>query len=558
MTFSPKLVGISVVCLSLVLITLNCGSGSEGETESSAAAQSSSALADATLDMDSRLLVLRSGCEKNYHYDRDTGDIVGILIEKLQHGGTDQLHRCKEELAELGVVALAEVERLLNRNFDSEMGFSVVQNCIEILSLMGIPEAHDALVKCLDHPRDAVRAATLRALSKGAASADDFDRLLAHIPVERENPRQLAAVALYTADPVRAANEYLDWFETGRFQDLWPYVVGKVVVERDSGVVARCGELFSGVPLGVGLWLAASASAAGNEPAWELVNGLLMSPAVGQRTPAVSALIGAGMIEKLRPMINGDPDATIRSLCSQAAVGFEPKPEWLREEMLTLLGDNSVQVRNLALGYLISVNEPVALDLCISMLKGTRSELQDAVLVLVPRLQNQPEYAKRCFAELTAMDAKQSHLELSERVSILQAIGQIPLAEAAEYLRNAGLSGAGKAQGLKPHRFVMLQAANTGESGREWLIEELKSETDPERRLDMIWGIASDRDEVSRSFLIDHIQADIGPNELLFSADRLARIGPTSLVAPVLKRVVLDVRDQTVRSALQCLLWKWY
>ena len=559
MIFFSKPWARSLRGLSLILVTsaLTCCSD-DGDTSSPEAQSVSLAPDDSVLDDDSRLLLLRSDCEKNYYYDKDTGDVVGILLEKLQHGGSDQLKRSKEELSELGVIALPEVSRLLNRNFDSEGGFSVVQNCIEILGSMNTPGAHDPLVKCLDHPRDAVRAATLRALTKGTAQPEDFERLLGHLPVEREVPRQLAAVSLYVADPVRAANEYLDWFESNRNQDLWPFVIAKVVQERDPGVVSRCGEVFDKVPDVVGMWLAASASAAGNSEAFALIQNLLMSPSEGQRTPAVTAMIGAGMLDELRPMLNGDPNANIRTLIGQAAIGADPAPEWLLEEMTTMLGDGSAQVRNLALGYLVSVNEPTALDLCISMLRGTRSELQDSVLVLVQRLPSQPEFAIRCMETLFEVDAKESHLELSERVSTLQAIGQIPLAEAAMYLREMGLSGKGKAQSLDVHRFAMLQAANTGTLGREWLREELASETNPKRRLDIIWAISSDRDELSRSFLIDHIQSEIGPNELLFSADRLVRIGPTSRVAPVLKRVALDVRDQTVRSAIQCLLWKWY
>ena len=419
--------------------------------------------------------------------------------------------------------------------------------------------AHEPLMKCLDHARDAVRTTALRSLSEGAARPQDYDRILSHIPIERESPRQLAAIALYTADPVRAAHEYLDWFENDVFVDLWPFVISKVIERREPEIVARCTQLYADELPNVALWLAVSAAGGGDEEAWNAINPFLKSDLISQRTPALTAMIGVGMMDEVRPYINSDSDATIRSLACQAALNMDPKPDWVDEEVALLLNDPSVEVRNMALAYMISIGNASAQDIIISMLQGPRAQVQDAVLVLVPSIGDQPEFAERCLQTLIAVDTKSSHLELRERTSILQAIGQLPLAGAAAYLRKVSLERTEeKVQGLPAHRFAMIQAANSGLAGRNQLIEVLASEQDPVRRLDIIWGIASDRDELSRSFLIEHVQSAIGPNELLFSADRLARIGPTSRVAPVLKRVTLRCSDQVVRPALQCLLWKWY
>ena len=514
---------------------------------------------DSVLDGDKRLAVLRANCTKNYHFDRDTGDVVGILVDKLQNGGTDQLHRAKEELSSLAGIALPEVESLLKRNFDSEAGFSIIQNTIEILGSMDHPGAHAPLMKCLDHARDAVRTAALRSLSEGSALPEDFERLLSHIPIERESPRQLAAIALSTADPVRAAHEYLDWFENDVFTDLWPYVISKVIERREPEIVERCRQLYPSMLPNIALWLAASAAAGGDAKAWDTINLYLKSDLIDQRTPALTALVGVGMMDEVRPFINSDSDPTIRSLACQAALNMDPKPDWVDEEITMLLNDPSTQVRQMALSYLVSIGNSSAQDIVISLLQGTRAQVQEAVLILVPSLSAQEEFAQRCLDTLLAIDQKSSHLELRERTSTLQAIGQLPLAGAAAYLRKISLERPDeKIQGLLAHRFAMIQSANTGLPGRGYLLEALKEEKVPARRLDIIWAISSDRDELSRSFLIDHIQSPIGPNELLFSADRLAKIGPTSRVAPVLKRVTLRCSDQVVRPALQCLLWKWY
>ena len=562
-----KLPLIGYLALSIPFAIYACsseeqsGGASKGSEQSGANPDQDLAqiIDDSAIDNDKRLAVLRADCAKNYHYDRDTGDVVGILVDKLQHGGTDQLHRAKEELSSLSAIALPEIESLLKRNFDSEAAFSIIQNTIEILGSMDTPGAHGPLMKCLDHARDAVRTTALRSLSEGAALPEDFERLRDHIPIERESPRQLAAIALYTADPVRAAHEYLDWFENDVFTDLWPYVISKVIERREPEVVERCRKLYPSMLPNVALWLAASAAAGGDDLAWDTINLYLKSDLIGQRTPALTALISVGMVDEVRPFINGDANAAIRSLACQGALNINPKPDWVDEELIMLLDDPSNDVRQMALSYLISIGNPSAQDIVISMLQGPRTQLQDAVLVLVPSMEGQPEFAQRCLDTLLAIDQKNSHLELRERTSILQAIGQLPLAGAASYLRKVSLERRDeKVQGLRAHRFAMIQGANTGQAGRSFLMEALKEEEDPARRLDIIWAIASDRDELSRSFMIDHVQSPIGPNELLFTANRLAKIGPTSRVAPVLKRVTLRCSDQVVRPALQCLLWKWY
>jgi hypothetical protein len=287
MTLRPTSLRSSLVALLLATAALSgCSEqttptesvGVEPEPTAGDVALEEKLLRDGELRDDPRMRVLLAGCSQNYYFDRDTGDVVGTLLDKLQHGGTDQLKRAKEELAALGLVALPEVERLLKRSFDTDAGFSTLQNTIDVLNQMNIPEAHDPLMQCLDHARDAIRASALRCFAAGGAEPGDYDRLLSHIPIERDSPRQLAAIALYHADPVRAANEYLDWFEQGAFQDLWPFVVSKVVEQRDPGVVARCGKLYSKMQPQVALWLAASAAAGGDPDALVAVNEFLNSP----------------------------------------------------------------------------------------------------------------------------------------------------------------------------------------------------------------------------------------------------------------------------------------
>ena len=105
----------------------------------------------------------------------------------------------------------------------------------------------------------------------------------------------------------------------------------------------------------------------------------------------------------------------------------------------------------------------------------------------------------------------------------------------------------------------MLQAANTGIPGRRRLAELLPGETDPVRRIDLLWAISSRRDDLTREVLMGVVEdPSTDPYEVLFCAQRLANTGPMTTVAPLLKRVTLTVVDPVVRPALECLLWRWY
>ena len=119
---------------------------------------------------------------------------------------------------------------------------------------------------------------------------------------------------------------------------------------------------------------------------------------------------------------------------------------------------------------------------------------------------------------------------------------------------------------MTPHRFICGLSWNTGEAGRALLRSRLGSETDPERRLDLIEWIWQDRSEASRETLlaamlepVEGLDADVRPLEVLYLADRLAVMGPADVVAPP-DRVGLQGSPPTpvVRPALQCLLWQWF
>ena len=143
----------------------------------------------------------------------------------------------------------------------------------------------------------------------------------------------------------------------------------------------------------------------------------------------------------------------------------------------------------------------------------------------------------------------------------LQAIGMTPSDEAQRFLYGLALElDLEPVEGLRAHRWMCMQMANSGVLGRAVLLEGLASERDPVRRLDLIWAYATVHgdEDVREALLVLTEDDSLHPLERLFSAGRLVRVGPSHEVAPRLKRTCLRIEHPEVRKALQCMLWKWY
>jgi hypothetical protein len=104
-----------------------------------------------------------------------------------------------------------------------------------------------------------------------------------------------------------------------------------------------------------------------------------------------------------------------------------------------------------------------------------------------------------------------------------------------------------------------MQAGNTCAEGRALLRELWEEEEDPTWRVDLVAASSFEKDEPSRQFLLHVLdQERTTPLEMLHAANLLVHHGPTSVVAPRLKRAVLRVNDPVVRPALNCLMHEWY
>ncbi|MDF1797887.1 MAG: hypothetical protein P1V81_01820 [Planctomycetota bacterium] len=533
--------------LGLSLLLGACGSETEPQPEVPAA-----------VTEDPRLQTLLEPCSQGGYYDRDTGDPLGILLDKLQHGSTEALRRAKEELSQLGPVAVPEVARLLNRNFDGQFGGAHIQNSIEVLGRIDDPLAHDTIIKCLDHPRDIIRGAALRALATGAARPQDFERLLFHIPVEPEALRKSAATAMFLADPERARSEVLDWIEERRFEGLWPFVAARILTKDTTPIAQRCLAMYDKVDLQVGLILAAGALVLEQPGPKAFLQAHLEGPNPSARLAAVSAMVGVGRGVELADMATTDPDPTIRGALLEELAKLDPRPDWVVPKLRQALDDPVSAVRLIVFGALLEGDDPVAQDRCIEMLAEGREALQELAAILPTSVEAGDPFLERLLERAIELDRAQNHLPAEKRQALQQIMGRLRSADAAAYLRQVGLTEEESILRQRAHWWCMLQASNAGTEGRRYLIDELAEEADPARRLDLIWAVSSQRDELGRAFLMDFVQSDAVPEEVLFAADRLVRMGPTSEVAPVLKRVTLRVQQGDVRAAMQCLLWAAY
>ena len=522
---------------------------------------------DLERERDNRVRLLMQSVDlSNGHYDRDTGDPLAILIDKLEFSATEVLHRTKSDLANLGALAVPELDKLISRYFEDPGGGARLQNAIDVLGLMQAPAAHPPLVRCLDHPRDTIRASALRALARGSALPEDFDRLLIHVETEREHTRESAALALTVADPTRAAAQFMDWLEAGTHGDLYGVMSNKVAAADASVVGDRASALAPSIPPQLGLSLAVLGLRTGDERAVAVVQSGLAAEDPAQRAAASVALVQAGRGAAVVELVVADPAPLVRTiliteLAAQVDAGqLEASPE-LIAALHGALDAISPDVRKVALGALVRWRDPVAIDRALAMLDADRITMQETLTVLMTAMHDDPALSERVLAELLGLDAAQDHRPLAERLAILQGIGQVPDVAAAQHLWKLARAESGteaKLQGLRAHRWLLTQASNTSDEGRAWLGNQLEEVTAYPERLDVIWAASAQRTDASRDFLIDFLESDPDPYEALFAGERLAQLGPAALVAPVLKRVALRVDHGRVRAAFDAMLWRWY
>jgi hypothetical protein len=537
-----------------VALLLSSGCGSEAPPRTS---DDPSAL----LRGDRRVAELLGGCTQSGFYDRDLSDLAPILVAKLERGRPEALKRAKEELGQLGSAAFPALAQAFHANYADAMRSGVLENVVDALAFSACEEAHALRLEALRHPQESVRAKALDGMTR-QAYPEDFTVLAERLAIETVELRRKSVPALFASDCVRAEGLFLDAFEHGTDRDLWVMAATQLPETTTAEHARRCGALYPSLDPFYAPHVAVAAARGGDTQALESVRATLRSEDAQQRLVTATALQRAGMVDELAWTLREDTSGDARAIAAAALAKASPSAErdaWLR----AALDDANPTVRGEALSGLCARDDPEGLARALAQLEGDAVALTHALTALRAPLSRSPELAARALERLLGRHALEEHRPLSQRIATLKAIGQIPLPEAAAFLRRLGLAaGDEHLESLRAHDWLMIQASNTGPPGRAYLAEELSREQDPLRRLDLIDALGSQRDELARTALLALLESGASsPLETLFAASVVIKVGPSSEVAPRLKRVAFALQGPDsgeARTGLQCLLWLWY
>lgn len=506
---------------------------------------------------DARLVELLERCPTRGHFDGDTTDLLPVQVRKLSDGQLEVIRHFREELAEAGEAAVPALEALVRRSYSEPHGGPALRNALGVLRLSRAPSAHTALRLCLEHPAEEVRAAAAAGLV-AHARPQDYEPLGALLGISAPDTRQTLVAAMSQADPDRLARDLVVWMEEGRGQDLW--LPAARAAARGASDAARA-ELRPALELAPGPAVRAALLAglvlAGEQGALSDLRSLLGS---AQREERSAGLEGMELCERPAEALALLADAEVELRFRAAGLlQLAAAEERVRDGLRGALRDAHERVRDRALESLLAVGDAAAQDLALELLGGSPPEIGRAQLALRAHWVANRELAPRAFALLRERCAQLADRPLEERTKLLAALGELPDAAAARFLldeaRAAGSRSLGKLSG---HRWIARQLSSSAE-GRALAREAWSGEADEERRLDLIEAAAAGLDAPTREFLLAVVQSErAGPYETLYAAELLARLGPASSVAPVLKRVALRNAHPRVRPALDCLMWRWY
>lgn len=516
---------------------------------------------DRAVAADRRVAPLLVDCPLSGFYDRDLSDLVPVLLTKVEQAQPDPLKRAKEELGLLGAEAFPALGHAFHGYYTDPQRSPFLENVVDALTFNAADESHALLMEALRHPQESVRSKALDGLQR-LARPEDFDVLVERLAIETRELRRHTVPALFRADRTRAEAFVLDAIARGDERDLWLGSAPFLAESESLATAQRCAELYPGLDMLLAAQLAAAAARHGLPGAREHLRAELADERTQRRLNAVEALRRARLFDELRPALLEDRAAEVRALAAAALRGIELTDErraWLQGA----LTDSDPSVRGEALGVLCAAGDPEGLTLALAELDGASVGLQLALQALRVPLQNDAEVARVAYERLLARHAREEHRPLAQRTATFKAIGQMPLAAAAELLHALGrAAGETRLESLRAHEWLMIQAANTGVAGRGALVRALAAEDDPLRRIDLIDSIGSIRDDLARNALLELVEQDArSPLERLFAASVLIRVGPSWEVAPRLKRVAFAMQGPSqseARAGLQCLLWQWY
>ena len=546
----PVVVGL-LVCGALPVA---CG----GAADEAPAVSGSTGADEAALDP--RIDFLLAPCARGGYYDVATADVTPILEETLLHGLRDPLKRAKAELADMGEDGLVVLRRVVRKYWNQPDGKSHVRNALEAAALGDSPGSRELLLEGLEHPMEDLRVVCLRGLRKHGRP-EDYDALFAALAQASPSYYMEVLSTMHAVAPQRTAALVAGWLERGDFEPLWDDVVPFLASAQDPAVVAICATRWADAEPRFRPSLAAPCARAGDPEAMRALDGWLVDPTNPTlRRATALALHEAGLFERLAPMLTGDPAAANRLLAAGFLADTPEHARAVRDYLLAGMGDESADVAQACMGGLISIGDRAGLDAAVGLIAADGSgDVAAAIRLLREPLADDRALAERVLGALERVHAAVEHRPIGERLRVLQVISQVPLAAAAEFLDEQRRRTSGEVQGRRADQWFLLQEGNVGEAATpllESLLEEPRNEVE---RLDVLEALSMRGGDGARANMLHFLERDDArPFEILYAADRLVRIGPARIVAPVLKRVCLRVQDPRVRPALQCLLWSSY
>ncbi|MCY2958589.1 MAG: hypothetical protein NTY35_00325 [Planctomycetota bacterium] len=502
---------------------------------------------------DDRLAQLLGGCERTEPFTGDTTDLLPTLVGKLAVAESVVASRVRADLIAAGPAAVPELRRAFQRWF-SEPGCA--PRLLALLDLAGVargPEARAMGREGLEHPSESVRTAAARVLS-ATGTPEDYDPLAVGVARGGNEYAGQAGLALVRCDPARVVREYASWLDDPGFARIVDLIAPSVapVLPSEAREKLLAETRLPGIAR---TWLVASSAAAGDAEALRALRAALADANSTLRQVAVQASIASGLAHEVLALAGNDADPTLRTVALEAIAALPDSPEH-RSQIAASLSDADEGVRRAALVALCTRSDPAALDRAIELLAGTNDDVALALAALRAALARDEALAERVLARLE--DLLQGGAR-STGYAIERALGQVPLARAAEILVERGRRATGTIQDLPAHRWYAVQAGNAGAAGRAWIRAQWEVETDPARRMDLLVAGAQEQSPALAEFL-ERVLASDRPTdaERLLTADLYTRSVPIAVSAPVMKRAALAVGTPELRRAFHCLQWRFY
>jgi len=510
------------------------------------------------LAADDRIAWLLAPCARADAFLADTGDSIAVLVSKLARSQLDPLRQAKTELVALGDAALPELRRFCQRNLDAPDGAAPLLNALAVVGAMETHGGHDLLLAGLGSGQDTIRLEAIQGLRRHA-TPEDYDRLMAIVPVASPDVQRALGPALWTADRDRFEDDFVAWLGGPREQpSLWVGAPERVATTKRPAILARMRELFPAAEGELRAYFGAALAAQGDPSPLAALRDDLKDDDIARRMLTARALTSVGLAAECAPRLWEDREETVRGFVARAIADLPPSPEtsaWLRRGML----DRARSVRQACLEALARRGDAEARDSALAMFEGSRGDVEYAIGVLRGAWEGDAAFAARSFELLRRLQSEAAAAGRGDDTNLDRAIGMIPLTEAAAFLYERGRNRRGEVDHMPAHRWYLMQASNTGAVGRAWLRDRWAEEQNPAWRVDIAMACAADKNEASREFLLRIAEDERStPLEILHAANLVAHHGPASIVAPRLKRVVLRVADERARPALNCLLWQWY